>query len=360
MTNSTIRSKCVLLSLSLTLTGALWNASAAHADETVCEEAFINSTAADPKWKQCMADARNYQQQGKSAQAANSWFRALTQAKKAQGNENDIQHMQACSNKMLAKIYIERGDYLKADGYLADAKAGYQKCSIVDPELDPIAKDLAKHYKTIPFDKLGDRVNSDLKEAGVTKISVFRKEDRDLIVIELLQKFIKPIKSEEVPKIAFAKKVSFEYFNRNNGEYQVSKIQGLTVLAKTLWVNLLESLLKVPDTTGAKAEVTAGKLGRTKTVVVNVPPDLYDPVKEILDNLRTQIQSDDTTGGAVASPSEASSNGTSSSDARSSDTGSTTTAATPTDTTASSAPGSDTVLDSQGTSSDAPSPTPDP
>ena len=50
----------------------------------------------------------------------------------------------------------------------------------------------------------------------------------------------------------------------------------------------MESLVKVGEK--PVAEVTAGKMGMTKTVTVDIPNDMYTSTKKILDNLISAIK----------------------------------------------------------------------
>jgi hypothetical protein len=251
------------------------------------DAAFLQGV--DEKWRQLIESGDQLLADKKSTAAVSVLRRALSQAPKVKGADDAARdRMVAIANKKLGQAYTQSGDYLKADGCLKDAKAACGKLAIADPELDQSVNELAKYYKSIEFSSLGERVLSYLKEAGVNKISVFRKEDRDLVEVSLDQKYVKPVESKDVPKVSFNKKVSFEFLNRPNGDYQVSKIQGLQVMAKSLWVNLLDSLLKAGAT--PVAEITAGKLGMTKTVTMDVPAEIYNSTKEILDNLVSAIK----------------------------------------------------------------------
>lgn len=250
------------------------------------ESAFVNG--ADEKWSKLVVSGNNMLAAQKSTPAVGMFKRALTQAQKTTGDETTVARMCAICNKKLGQAYMLKPDYLKADASLKDAKAAYDKLSLKDEDLDKSLAQLTKYYRTIEVNSLDDSVTNYLREAGVNKIAVFHQDDRDLVEVNLDKKYIKPIESKDVPKVSFAKKVSFQFFNNPNGDYQVSKIQGLQVLAKNLWVNLLESLLKAG--TEPVAEVTAGKMGMTKTVSVNVPADMYDSTKKILDNLVSAIK----------------------------------------------------------------------
>lgn len=250
------------------------------------EQAFLKS--ADEKWSKMISDGQSMLDGGRETPATSMFKRALTQVQKLDADQRAKDRMTAISCKKLGTCYLKKADYIKADELLKEAKAGYDKLLLKDGELDLAFKDLGTHYCTIEPNSLGESVTRQLKEAGVNKIAVFKQPDRALVEIKLEQKYIKPIDSKDVPKISFNKKVSFEFLNRVNGDYQVSKIQGLQVLAKNLWVNLLESLVKVGDK--PVAEVTAGKMGVTKTVTVDIPKDMFDSTKQLLDNLIASVK----------------------------------------------------------------------
>jgi len=276
------------------------------------EESFIKS--ADAKWSKFIVDGQEMLKNGKETPAVSMFKRSITQLQRTSSdNQAAKDRMTAISNKKLGMAYTQSGDYLKADAQFQLAKAACDKASIKDDDLARAMDDLAQHYKTIDPNTLGDSVTGYLKEACVNKIAVFRQPDKDLVEINLDQKFIKPIDSKDVPKVSFNKKVSFEFFNLPNGDYKVQKIQGLQVFAKSLWVNLFESLLRAGEK--PVAEVTAGKMGVTKTVTVDVPNDMYSSTKKILDNLIGAIKGQPayaaTSGGTNLSEPEISGNSTS-------------------------------------------------
>jgi tetratricopeptide (TPR) repeat protein len=250
------------------------------------ELAFLQTT--DAKWSKMIGDGTTMLTAGKETPAISMFKRALTQISRVDADQNTKDHMTAIANKKLGLCYCQKGDYEKADAQLQEAKTAYARLSINDEELARAFEELGKHYKTIDPLSFGESVTKQMKQACVNKIAVFMLPDKDLVEVSLEQKYVKDVGSKDVPKISFNKKVSFEFLNRPNGDYQVSKISGLQVLAKTLWVNLLESLVKVGDK--PVAEVTAGKMGMTKTVTVDIPREMFDSTKAILDNLIASIK----------------------------------------------------------------------
>lgn len=252
-------------------------------------EEAIPFVSSDEKWNQLIKDGQSALENDKEMPAIAFFKKALSQVQRApQTDQNTIDRMTAITNVKLGRAYTAKGDYPKADTAFKEAKAAYDKLSVDDSELRTAVEELNKKFKSIDPNSLGDSVTSYLKEANVSSIAVFRKDEGDLVEITLPQKFIKPIDSKDVPKVSFSKKVSFQFLTTQNGDYQVKKIQGMQVLAKSLWVNLLESLVKVG--TNPVAEVTAGKMGVTKTVSVNIPVDMYNSTKQILDNLIATIK----------------------------------------------------------------------
>ncbi|MDZ4834644.1 MAG: hypothetical protein SGJ27_12770 [Candidatus Melainabacteria bacterium] len=244
----------------------------------------------DEKWTQLIKDGQAALENGKAMPAIGVFKRALTQVQKVQQvDQNASNRMTAITNVKLGQAYSAKGDYSKADAAFSEAKAAYTRLSIDDPDLKSALNELSKHYKAIDTTTLPDSVTCYLKEANVSGIAVFIKEEGgDLVEISLPQKYIKPIDSKDVSKVSFNKKVSFQFLTKPNGDYQVSKIQGMQVLAKTLWVNLMDSLFKVG--TKPVAEVTAGKMGVTKTVSVDIPADMFNSTKQILDNFIAAIK----------------------------------------------------------------------
>ncbi|MBX9667132.1 MAG: hypothetical protein K2X93_05910 [Candidatus Obscuribacterales bacterium] len=260
---------------------------ASASDSLAPESTFLEKS--DEKWRKLITDGQELLNQDKPGPAMNTFKRALLQIEKSGIEDPAVkQRMTAISSKKYAQALVLKSDFIKADQAIKDAVGTYEKLGLNDEELAQVAAEIAKHYRTIEAVELGDVVKGYLSEAGVNKISVFRKDDCDLVEINLNEKYVKPVESKEVPKISFNKKVSFEFFNKPNGDYQVSKIQGLQVFAKSLWVNLMESLLKTGDK--PVAEVTAGKMGVTKTVTVDIPSEVYNSTKEILDKLVSAIK----------------------------------------------------------------------
>jgi hypothetical protein len=248
--------------------------------------AFVCS---DEKWNQLIKDGQSALDNDKAMPAIGVFKRALSQIQRSQQDEKATNRMTAITNVKLGRAYIARGEYVKADQAFKDAKIAYDKLSIDDAELRTASDELAKYFKSIDPNSLGESVTTYLKEANVSSIAIFLKKDEgDLIEITLPQKYVKPLDSKDVPKVSFNKKVSFQFLTKPNGDYQVSKIQGMQVLAKSLWVNLMESLFKVGET--PVAEVTAGKMGVTKTVTVNIPTEMYKSTKQMLDKMIASIK----------------------------------------------------------------------
>ena len=168
------------------------------------EQAFLQS--ADAKWSKLITDGTTMLTSGKEMPAIGMFKRAVSQVDKTEtADQATKDKMAAIANKKLGQAYLQKADYLKADAQLKLAKAAYDKLSQKDDELARAVEDLEKHYRTIEVATLGETVTGLMKDAGVNKIAVFRQEDKDLVEINLDQKYIKPVDSKDVPKISFNK-----------------------------------------------------------------------------------------------------------------------------------------------------------
>ena len=246
---------------------------------------FLASEETDKKWAESVTKGREQLDQDNLSRGLNFLLQARSKARKLTTNARYL----AISNTFLCDAYMRKGDYEKAFQHLDEAKRTNHELSINDPVWQSMADSLAKHYKTLEIGSFDADIRKKLVEAGVTKIAVQKEPEKAIISIDLNEKYQAPMESEDVTFIGFGKHMSFELFSQAPGNYQIAKIQGLQARTKSMWVNLLETVLFIGGDGPPIAQVTAGKMGRTKTVKVTLPEAIVARSRELLDSFKKMI-----------------------------------------------------------------------
>jgi hypothetical protein len=158
-----------------------------------------------------------------------------------------------------------------------------------DDELQNELLQLSKVYRSIEPSELGDGTAKALQKANVTSVSLIKTGDSSKMQVDLPERFEKPVEDNSIDSLSFDKQVTLDVEELADGTVLLKNIRGLKLHAKEykMWVNLLEATIKPEDPNGAyPAEVTAGKMGVTKTVTAVLPHSGFEPLAGILKQLR--------------------------------------------------------------------------
>lgn len=239
------------------------------------------------KWRKYMQEGIEKFKEKDWGAAASRFKRALSAAKK----QDDGDKLKAFTKRLLGAAYVAREKYMDGREYLKEARETYQKLGITDDGINPLIEKISKVYKELDYKKFGDKVSKYFKDAKVQQIIVFKEPDVTKFKVVLEEKFIREVKTKKVKKVRFNKIVSFEFKNLGQEKYGLDNVKGVQARTKKLWVNLLSSVMGLNQFNKPEAQVTGGKLGKEKTVVVKIPDDIYNQSKSILEELKLAIDS---------------------------------------------------------------------
>lgn len=256
--------------------------------------------------------------EGQYKRAESNWQKALKEAEKAAKQPDQEVSLpdknQAISLKRLGEIYLKQENYAQAGSYLRRAKLCYEAMGIQDTDLQTDLAELAKNYRALEFHELSDDTATTLAEAGTTDIALVKTADGARVEINLPRSFKKTLDNPDVTEIGLDKKVSVDVQPGTSGDVKFANIKGVKLKAK-FWVQLVDSLVKLNENLNPVVDVTAQKMGFSKTVTVDLPKELYVMVKIIARRINEFInpsaQASTTTPTTVTSASSARESGTS-------------------------------------------------
>lgn len=246
----------------------------------------LQDAATDPKWKLSIEKGQEQLNSGNLGGAVSYFQKALKSAQRLDNNDRILE----LNYRKLGQAYYQRNDFAKAYDSLSSGLTLCEKLGIRDSLLEDAITKVSGNYKNIEISIFPDDIVNQMRKAGVQRITAAKQDAGHLITFDLEQKYTKAIGNDDVSDMGFAKKVSFQFLEKDGESWQISGMKGLTAKAKGMWVNLMQTMLSGGG--GApKAEVTAGKMGIQKTVSVDVPNDIYGTARDILMNLSKAIQS---------------------------------------------------------------------
>ena len=251
------------------------------------ESKLLEDENVDKKWRQYMKEGIEKFKDKDWGAAASRFKRALSAAKKEENGEK----LKAFTIRLLGAAYVAREKYMDGREYLKEAREIYQKLGITNDGINPLIEKISKVYKELDYKKFGEKVSKYFKDARVQQILVFKEPDVTKFKVILEDKFIREVKTKKVKKVKFNKIVSFEFKKLGEEKYGLENVKGVQAKTKKLWVNLMSSVMGLNQFNKPEAQVTGGKLGKEKTVVVKIPEDIYDQSKSILEELKLAINS---------------------------------------------------------------------
>ncbi len=241
---------------------------------------FTAANAECPKWERLSQSGQKSIDAGDFDKAEQTWSKAVIEAE----NCGERDPSMPLSLKRLGECYQKNGKYVEA----ADAfkKAGEQNKinGTTDSELAADLASLAKVYRTVEFSEINKTVADAFKESGVKLIGICKLDQGNRIQMNLNDKFVKTIDNKDVDQLSLDKLVSFDVLEDPDGSLQINNIKGLKVHAK-MWVTIVQSHVQPKNPDGACADVTATKMGISKTVTCKLPSDSIDPMNVLIAKL---------------------------------------------------------------------------
>lgn len=246
----------------------------------------LGDSLTDPKWKLSIEKGQEQLNSGNLKGAVSNFQKALKAAQRLDNNDRILE----LNYRKLGQAYYQKEDFANAFDSLSNGLTLCEKLGIRDSLLEDAITKVSGNYRTIEMTIFPDDIVKQMRNAGVQRITAAKQDAGHLITFELADKYTKAIGNDEVTDMGFAKKVSFQFLEKDGESWQISAMKGLTAKAKGMWVNLMATMLSGGGGT-PKAEVTAGKMGIQKTVNVDMPNDIYSTARGILMNLSKAIQS---------------------------------------------------------------------
>lgn len=221
---------------------------------------------------------------GKYRKAEVTWNKAV---KAIQDNGEKDSFLESCL-KRLGQTYKRLAKSVEAYRTLSQALEMCKSLSLADQELAKEMSELSTVYRAVDISQLGDGTMKALSKANVTSIGLFKTSMGTKMQVDLPEKFEKKLENDSVDGLAFDKSVTLDLSEDSDGTVNLRNIKGLRIHAKepNMWVNLLQAVIKPGDTDGAHpADVTAGKMGVTKTVSACLPAKGFEPVTGLVKQL---------------------------------------------------------------------------
>jgi hypothetical protein len=226
--------------------------------------------------------------QGKFKKAEISWGKAV---KTLEDNGQKDSFFETCL-KRLGQTYRKLARSVEAYQTLMRAWEICNAAGIQDTELAQELADLSTSYRPIDVAELGAGAATALKKANVTSVCLIKTNDGNKLQIDLPDRYEKQLDNDSVDGIALEKQVTVDLDEDASGIVTLTNIKGFKIHSKekNMWVNLLQTVIKPADTQGEHpAEVTAGKMGVTKTVSASLPANGFEPLGGVLKQARAMV-----------------------------------------------------------------------
>jgi hypothetical protein len=242
--------------------------------------AFSAAQAECPKWERLSQSGQKSIEAGDYNKAEQTWAKAVTEA----GFCGERDPALPLSLKRLGECYQHNGKYIDAADAFKKSGDQYKIIGTEDSELATDLASLAKSYRVIEFSELTPKVADAFKESGVQLIGLSKLEQGNRFQLNLADKFLKTLDNKDVDQLSLDKLVSFDVVEQPDGSLAINNIKGLKVHAK-MWVTIVQSRVQPKNADGASADVTATKMGITKTVTCKLPSDSIDPMNMLISKL---------------------------------------------------------------------------
>ncbi len=241
----------------------------------------IAAQAECPKWERLSQTGQKAIEAGDYKRAESTWLKAVAEAENCGEHDPSV----PLSLKRLGECYQKNSKYVEAADSFKKASEQYKIIGSEDPEMLADLAALAKMYRTIELSEINKPVADAFKQSGVNLIAICKLDQGNRIQMNLDDKFVKQIDNPDVDQVSLEKLVTFDVLEEADGSLTISNIKGLRVHAK-MWVTIVQSHIQPKNPDGASAEVTASKMGITKTVSCKLPSDSIEPMNTLIAKLK--------------------------------------------------------------------------
>lgn len=241
---------------------------------------FSVANAECPKWERLSQSGQKSIEAGDYSKAELTWLKAVTEAEFCGERDPAL----PLSLKRLGECYQKNGKFIDAADAFKKSEEHYKINGTDDSELATDQASLAKVYRPIELSEMNPKVADAFKESGVQLIGLSKIDDGNRIQMNLADKFVKTLDNKDVDQVSLDKLVSFDVVEQPDGTIAINNIKGLKVHAK-MWVTIIQSKVQPNNPDGASADVTATKMGITKTVSCKLPLDSIAPMNTLIARL---------------------------------------------------------------------------
>jgi hypothetical protein len=244
--------------------------------------------ADQPSLDKLEQSAQEAYDQGKFRKAEISWGKAV---RTLEDNGQKDSFFETCL-KRLGQTYKKLERSVEAYQTLMRAWEICNAAGIQDSELAQELSDLSTTYRPIDVSELGAGTATALKKANVTSVCIIKTSTGNKLQIDLPDHYENQFDNDSVDGISLEKQVTVDLDEDSNGIVTLTNIKGFKIHAKekNMWVNLLQTVIKPADAQGEHpAEVTAGKMGVTKTVSASLPANGFEPLGGVLKQARAMM-----------------------------------------------------------------------
>jgi hypothetical protein len=257
---------------------------------------FGAAAAADGLASKLDRSAQKAFDEGDYKKADTLWTRVLTrldeisdknrQNQNGPTDQNDSINMQTeTAFRHLGESALKQKNFESASDYFEKAKA-LSACAAQDSELESDCRELSASYRRVDLNDLGPIARAACDKFHPDKISVAKTDKGHHIAFTFPDDIIKDVGSKGVNQIGLEKNLAFDLLQGEGGEIIMANITGLKVHA-TVWINIINSSLKLDEAQRPVALVTGRKFGFTQSVSTPVPDLIYLPVLGIVSQVKS-------------------------------------------------------------------------
>lgn len=244
---------------------------------SLCTAAQATTSARATSFEKWSKSAQRAFDRGLYKQSERLWARALAVAAESKVTDNAL----AVVLKRLGETLLKEGRYEDAQRCFRHAMLIDEQIAVEDSELAGDQSMLDQTYKRVDLAQLGKFAQDLLAQAGLTSMGIVKTDNGSRVQLEFPESFSKTIDNQDVQGVGVDRCVSFDIEQEPDGVVKISHIKGFRVHAK-YWVNIVESKFKLAADGIHEVDITAEKMGITKTVHAKLNGDEYAPLSGLL------------------------------------------------------------------------------
>lgn len=232
------------------------------------------------QFERLTAAAEKAYEHGLYHRAETLWGKALNCVCESQTTDRNL----AQALKRFGETLLKERKFAEAQLSLKHAASLFETLAVEDAELTADLLALSQTYKDVDVHQLGKFASGLLQDANLTSMGIIHEGDKNRVFMTFPERFTKHIDDKDIDGVAIDKVVTFDLTRLPDGAVQIDNIKGLKVHVK-FWVNVIGSKFKHSDDGDYDSDVTAQKMGVTKTVSTKLDEKKYEPVAGLVGQL---------------------------------------------------------------------------